>query len=356
MRALDDYKKERDRKLGNMLGACMMNMWICSCIMNTFWFWVVCVNKEYRSGLFGEYLIPLAVAGFLCLLYQKLIVKRERVIKKWMAYLLLNCYLILLLAHPSKLILLDGLVFGVMVMYPVWTDRKWVKWQTFLLVAMVIIRHVILYQMAMLPTDYWRLTNIVGMLSIGFMLYSNVEYVHRQTMLLGDATRMDAATGLYNHESFYEELEKRMKQFTQMSEQEKEEHAFCLFIADIDNFKKVNDTYGHAFGDEVLLGLAGLFKKYCGNKDFSARYGGEEFVMIVGGCHKKDALTRANTIRKEFGNMIFTDATGAAHQFTISMGVAEYDKPWDTASKFFDQADQALYQAKNTGKNRVCSA
>lgn len=54
--------------------------------------------------------------------------------------------------------------------------------------------------------------------------------------------------------------------------------------------------------------------------------------------------------------MIFTDATGAAHQFTISMGVAEYDKPWDTASKFFDQADQALYQAKNTGKNRVCSA
>ena len=78
--------------------------------------------------------------------------------------------------------------------------------------------------------------------------------------------------------------------------------------------------------------------------------------MIVGGCHKKDALTRANTIRKEFGNTIFTDATGAAHQFTISMGVAEYDKPWDTASKFFDQADQALYQAKNTGKNRVCSA
>ena len=88
MRALDNYNKDRDRKLGNMLGACMKNMWICSCIMNTFWFLVVCVNKEYRSRLFGEYLIPLVVAGFLCLLYQKLIVKRERVIKKWMDWCL----------------------------------------------------------------------------------------------------------------------------------------------------------------------------------------------------------------------------------------------------------------------------
>ncbi len=356
MRALDDYNKERDRKLGNMLGACILNMWICSCIMNTFWFILVCVNGEYKSGLFGRYLIPLAVSGLLCLLYQKLIVKRERVIKQWVAYVLLNCYLILLLIHPSKLILLDGLVFGVMVMYPVWTDRKWVKWQTLLLAIMIVVRHIILQYLEMPLPSYWQLTNVVGMLAIGLMLYYNVEYVHRQTMLLGDATRMDAATGLYNHESFYEELEKRMKEYAQLLEKEKEENTFCLFIADIDNFKKVNDTYGHAFGDEVLLGLAGLFKKYCGNKDFSARYGGEEFVMIVGGCHKKDALTRANTLRKEFGNMVFTDASGADHQFTISLGVAEYDKPWDTASKFFDQSDQALYQAKNTGKNRVCSA
>lgn len=66
-------------------------------------------------------------------MYGKLVVKREYVIKKWIAYLLLNIYLILLLTHPSKLIMLDGLVFGVMAMYPVWTDRKWVRWQTVLL-------------------------------------------------------------------------------------------------------------------------------------------------------------------------------------------------------------------------------
>ena len=110
------------------------------------------------------------------------------------------------------------------------------------------------------------------------------------------------------------------------------------------------------FGDEVLLGLAGIFKNYCGSKDFAARYGGEEFVLIVGGCHKKDALTRANTIRKRFAETVFSDASGEEHQFTVSLGVAEYDRPWNTASKFFDQSDQALYQAKNTGKNRVCSS
>ena len=356
MRALDNYNKDRDRKLGNMLGACMKNMWICYCIMNTCWFLLACVYGQYQKGLFGSYVIPLAGTGLLCLLYEKLIVKREFVIKKWVAYLLLNLYLILLLTHPSRLVLLDGLVFGVMAMYPVWTDRRWVRWQTALIVVMVLVRHVVLRQLSAPTLVYWQMAHVVGMLAIGYMLYKNIEYVHRQTMLLGDATRMDAATGLYNHECFYEELENRMKDYEQCAPNEKEEKTFCLFIADIDNFKKVNDTYGHAFGDEVLLGLAGLFKKYCGNKDFSARYGGEEFVMIVGECHKKDALTRANTIRKEFSNMIFTDATGAAHQFTISMGVAEYDKPWDTASKFFDQSDQALYQAKNTGKNRVCSA
>lgn len=355
MRALDNYNKERDRKLGNMLGACMKNMWSCYCIMNTCWFLLACIYGEYRQGLFGRYVVPLAVTGLLYSLYKKLVIKREFIIKKWAAYLLLNVYLILLLAHPSRLALLDGLVFGVMAMYPVWTDRKWVRWQTVLLVAMVLVRHAVLRHLSMPIMVYWQPVHVLSVLAIGYMLYGNIEYVHQQTMLLGDATRMDAATGLYNHECFYEELEKRMKDYGQCSQNEREEKAFSLFIADIDNFKKVNDTYGHAFGDEVLLGLAGLFKKYCGNKDFSARYGGEEFVMIVGECHKRDALTRANTIRKEFGNMIFTDAAGVAHQFTISMGVAEYDRPWDTASKFFDQSDQALYQAKDTGKNRVCS-
>ena len=120
--------------------------------------------------------------------------------------------------------------------------------------------------------------------------------------------------------------------------------------------KKVNDTYGHAYGDIVLLELANIFKNYCGKKDFAARYGGEEFVLILGDCQKKDALNRANTIRKKFSQVKVADSDGVEHQFTVSLGVAEYNKVWDTASQFFEQADKALYEAKNTGKNRVCSS
>ena len=349
MGMINDYSKNRDQELGSMLGVCMRNMWIAYCIMTTGWLLIMAAGGRYEDGMFAEYAIPLFAAWLLCFIYQKLLMHRVRLLKQWLVHLLLYLYLIILLMHPSKMALLDGLAFGVIAMYPVWTERRWGMWQTLLLAVVIILRH------RMIPLAvYGETVDLVNVLAIGLLVYLNIDYVHHQTMLLGDATRMDAATGLYNHESFYEELESRMKDFEQSSC--REDMIFCLFIADIDNFKKVNDTYGHAFGDQVLLGLADLFKNYCGERDFSARYGGEEFVMILGECSKKEALNRANMLRKEFSNMIFTDQTGMAHQFTISIGVAEYSAPWDTASQFFDQSDQALYQAKNTGKNRVCSS
>lgn len=356
MRALEDYNKEKNRKLGNMVGVCMQGLWLCSFVMVMAWFFSKVYAGEYTKGLLQQCLIPMIATGALCLVYKMIIMKKERVVRPVVAYLIINLYVVLLLAHPSGCIMLSGLVFGVIALYPLWTNQMLVKVQTGIFALMILVRHFILTITSVSENANWEFMMFVGMLSIGELLYYNVGYVHTQTMILGDATRMDAATGLYNHECFYEELEKRMKEYAQLPEKEREDEAFCLLIADIDNFKKVNDTYGHAFGDEVLLGLAGIFKNYCGSKDLAARYGGEEFVLIVGGCHKKDALTRANTIRRRFADTIFTDASGEAHQFTVSLGVAEYDRPWATASKFFDQADQALYQAKNTGKNRVCSS
>lgn len=356
MRALDKYNKERDRKLSNLIATCMKSMWLCYVAINISWLLITSVYGEYYKGLFSKCMGPMLITGGAYLIYYFLIVKKDRIIPKPVAYLLLNLYVILLLIHPSGLTMMDGVVFGVMAMYPIWTDRKWVIYQTWLFALILIARHAVLYMSEYQLFRYGQWLNPISMFCIGGMIYYNVQYVHTQTMLLSDATRMDAATGLYNHEYFYEELEKRMHVFAQTLEKEREEACFCLLIADIDNFKKVNDTYGHAFGDEVLLKLADIFKNYCGNKDFAARYGGEEFVLIVGGCHKKDAITRANTIRRRFADTVFTDASGGEHQFTVSLGVAEYDRPWNTASMFFDQSDQALYQAKNTGKNRVCSA
>ena len=356
MRALDNYNKQRDKKFGHMVGTCMKSLWVCYAVINVSWLLLTLVSSGYRKGILQTCFVPMILPLVIYIAYNFLIVKKERELNSIATYLILNVYLILLLAHPSGLSVLDGLLFGVIATFPIWTDQRWAKMQVILFAAMVVVRHLVIYLTGYRVVDFWRLTNLIGMFCIGGLVYYNVKYVHNQTMLLGDATRMDAATGLYNHECFYEELEKRMEAFAQTSEKERENACFCLLIADIDSFKRVNDTYGHAFGDEVLLGLAGIFKNYCGAKDFAARYGGEEFVLIVGGCHKKDALTRANTIRRRFADTVFADASGEEHQFTVSLGVAEYDRPWNTASKFFDQADQALYQAKNTGKNRVCSS
>ena len=356
MRALDNYNRQRDKKLGVMVGTCMKSLGVCYLLINVSWLILTLISKGYQKGIIQKCFLPMLLPLVMYLLYYWLIVKKAREIHHISTYVILNIYLIVLLAHPSGLSVLDGLLFGVIATFPIWTNQKWAKIQVIIFAVVVVIRHLVIYMAGYRVMDFWRLANLIGMFCIGGLVYYNVKFVHDQTMLLGDATRMDAATGLYNHEYFYEELEKRMEAFVQIPEKEREDACFSLLIADIDNFKRVNDTYGHAFGDEVLLGLAGIFQNYCGGKDFSARYGGEEFVMIVGGCHKKDALTRANTIRRRFADTVFTDASGEEHQFTVSLGVAEYDRPWNTASKFFDQADQALYQAKNTGKNRVCSS
>lgn len=356
MRVLEDYNRQRDKKFCNMVGSCMKSMGLCYFMINVSWLILTWATGGYYEGIMKKCFAPMLLPLAEYVLYYWLVVRKERELHHITNYLLLNIYLVLLLTHPSGLSVLDGLLFGVIATFPIWTDQRWAKIQVIIFAGMVVVRHLVIYMTGYQVVDYWRLTNLVGMFCIGGLVYCNVKYVHNQTVLLGDATRMDAATGLYNHEYFYEELEKRMAGYAQLTEKTREDAGFCLLIADIDNFKKVNDTYGHAFGDEVLLGLAGIFKNYCGKKDFAARYGGEEFVLIVGGCHKKDALTRANTIRRRFADTVFTDASGGEHQFTVSLGVAEYDRPWDTASKFFDQADQALYQAKNTGKNRVCAS
>lgn len=159
----------------------------------------------------------------------------------------------------------------------------------------------------------------------------------------------DSLTHLYNHETFYEELEYHMKRY------EEKKETFSVMIADIDNFKKVNDTYGHAFGDEVIRQVVVAFAEGHGNNDFSARYGGEEFAMILPKRGIEEAMGIAENIRKKFEEIAFQTELGEKH-FTLSIGVAEYTKIYENASTFFEQADKALYEAKRSGKNRVCCA
>lgn len=188
---------------------------------------------------------------------------------------------------------------------------------------------------------------IITFLALAFVFAAVEEQVRKSSLQLNIQVWKDSLTHLYNHEAFYEELEENMEKF------KTDQEPFSILIADIDNFKMVNDTYGHAYGDEVIRAVARVMEKNRGSRDFAARYGGEEFAMILPRKQVGEAILMADKIRREFG-AINIESKDGPKSFSISIGVAEYNKPYRTSSSFFEEADQALYKAKAGGKNKVC--
>ena len=130
-----------------------------------------------------------------------------------------------------------------------------------------------------------------------------------------------------------------------------------LMMCDLDNFKQINDTHGHIVGDRVLKCFIQECKTMFRNDDFISRYGGEEFAIILPGLSLKKAFKRADSFcRILSGKLYLIDSSRPDERigFTVSIGVSELRKK-DTVEEFIDRADQALYKAKRTGKNRAVS-
>jgi diguanylate cyclase (GGDEF)-like protein len=155
----------------------------------------------------------------------------------------------------------------------------------------------------------------------------------------------DALTGLYNRRHFMELAQTTL-------EKAKRFNAACYaMILDLDFFKKVNDTYGHLAGDEVLKNASTVMKNTLRAYDLLSRYGGEEFVVLVSDTAKDDALHLAERMRESIAN------TPCIHNCikitcTVSIGVAA-TFPDCTITSLIDKADKGLYQAKETGRNKV---
>lgn len=152
----------------------------------------------------------------------------------------------------------------------------------------------------------------------------------------------DAMTGLYNHTAFYAFLEK----FTVKNTSEEK---IALAVLDIDNFKKVNDTYGHGKGDEVIVFLAKVLQERCGEEHYVCRYGGEEFAVIFRGIGRKEALKEMEWILEKFRKHRFEWTT---EPITFSCGISEYASGLMTDKELFSITDKILYRAKENGKNR----
>lgn len=127
------------------------------------------------------------------------------------------------------------------------------------------------------------------------------------------------------------------------------DNPLSIILIDIDHFKRVNDTYGHQIGDEVLKSVAKIMKNNIRKIDFIGRFGGEEFMIICPETGKDGAMSLAEDIRRKVEEHTFD----TVNRVTISLGVTTYDKERDDASSLFKKCDAALYLAKDAGRNRV---
>lgn len=173
------------------------------------------------------------------------------------------------------------------------------------------------------------------------------ELKNTQTELEKLATT-DYLTGINNKRNFFEISENEIQRAMRFR------HALTLIMFDIDHFKKVNDTHGHAAGDEVLIAIADLCKKTLRNIDVFARLGGEEFAILLPHTDLKNAIIVAEHLRSaiEATEVKFLSET---IKITVSFGVTEF-KGSDTRIKVvLDRADALLYEAKNNGRNQIAA-
>lgn len=159
--------------------------------------------------------------------------------------------------------------------------------------------------------------------------------------------KIDALTGLYNHKTFHEYMDSLLEQC------ESNGLRVQLALVDIDNFKRVNDTYGHWVGDLVLKEVASKVGEMIGLNDFAARYGGEEFAVIFTDRASNEVYDVAEALRVSIAGMEHSYAGGKP--ITVSIGLCRYQLG-DGKETLFRKADDALYQAKRTGKNKVVTA
>lgn len=161
----------------------------------------------------------------------------------------------------------------------------------------------------------------------------------------------DSLTNLWNHGFFQHALAAELGKA-----REKKSH-LCLLMIDIDDFKKLNDRYGHRNGDIVLLELAAVLKDSIRDKDYVCRYGGEEFSIILPQTTKEQGFVIAEKVRKQitihdFQKFpVFTQLA-----VTVSIGLAAFPNDAKTQEDLIAKADQSMYAAKFGGKNRTCAA
>jgi two-component system, cell cycle response regulator len=164
---------------------------------------------------------------------------------------------------------------------------------------------------------------------------------------LRDTSLRDGMTGLYNRRFLEEFIDKVM------SQAKREGETYSVMMLDVDYFKMVNDTYGHDVGDKVIVAIAKLLQTSVRDSDLAIRYGGEEFLIMLHNASDEGVTKIANKIHQEFAAIVFEVGMGETIQKTMSIGISNFPKDADSIWKCIKYADNALYKAKTTGRNKI---
>jgi diguanylate cyclase (GGDEF)-like protein len=203
---------------------------------------------------------------------------------------------------------------------------------------------------------------ILGLKGVtGFLVIKAAKHVERDqelaTILLGffrnyvlllNDNQRDHLTGLLNRKSFDDKIMKMILSLSNTNKRDADKVHYCLAVTDIDHFKRVNDTYGHLMGDEVLLHFSQCMNETFREYDLLFRVGGEEFVVVL---RNVDAEC-AGAVMERFRKVIETHYFPQVGQVTTSIGVT-FISPTDLPGTIIDRADQALYYVKEHGRNQV---
>jgi diguanylate cyclase (GGDEF)-like protein len=171
------------------------------------------------------------------------------------------------------------------------------------------------------------------------------EVLREQNVELERISMTDALTTLFNRRYLMNEFEKELNRAG------RHERHLALVMMDVDRFKQYNDSYGHLEGDEVLRGMGRVVFDATREGDVPARYGGEEFIVLLPDCDLQGAIDAAERIRSRLAEEVFEGG-----KVTVSIGVAEFPTHGSSATDLIAAADAALYEAKDSGRDRVMAA
>lgn len=192
---------------------------------------------------------------------------------------------------------------------------------------------------------------IVSVFIIAVIIIMTEEYKKEHDKVVTHAEELnqqaitDNLTKLYNQRYLMDTLTNMVETY------DTEQNSISIILLDIDNFKKVNDTYGHLRGNQVLCRFAAILREKAGDKYIASRYGGEEFILVLPGCAREAAVQFAEMVRLDvYHDGILAELT--QNHFSVSGGVTQY-QVGISIEEWIRQADKNLYSAKAKGKNRI---